>query len=340
MVDPVADLDIFLRGAAVAALLLCAIMLARRSEIRRKALSVASLCVGLCAYLLVSSPSMRFAQGSGMPVLVLIAGVVPVLVYWTAVELFVDDPAFRPWQFALFAGVIGGAWLALVWPPAGMIRGAVVLGLFVHLLYVVIASDAVDLVESRRRFRRGFLAAIATLGVIITMIELSGVDQDLPPWVFAMQAAVFVGLAAAFVIWATQVAPDIWVARRPASGNDLPPADLALANRVQAAMADGAWRQEGLTITGLAQQLNTQEHRLRRAINQGLGHRNFASFVNGFRVIEAQKRLSDPDSADQTILSIAFDVGFASLGPFNRAFRDVTGQTPTQFRRAQLSAKG
>ena len=31
---------------------------------------------------------------------------------------------------------------------------------------------------------------------------------------------------------------------------------------------------------------------------------------------------------------IALDSGFASLGPFNRAFKDMTGQTPRQYRLA------
>jgi AraC-like DNA-binding protein len=40
----------------------------------------------------------------------------------------------------------------------------------------------------------------------------------------------------------------------------------------------------------------------------------------------------DDGQAERTILSIAYDVGFASLGPFSRAFRDMNGMTPTQYR--------
>ena len=31
-----------------------------------------------------------------------------------------------------------------------------------------------------------------------------------------------------------------------------------------------------------------------------------------------------------------FDLGFGFIGPFNRAFKDATGMTPTEFRRAHL----
>ena len=47
----------------------------------------------------------------------------------------------------------------------------------------------------------------------------------------------------------------------------------------------------------------------------------------------AIKRLEAPEAEEQTILEIAFDVGFSSLGPFNRAFRETTGQSPTDFRK-------
>jgi AraC-like DNA-binding protein len=36
------------------------------------------------------------------------------------------------------------------------------------------------------------------------------------------------------------------------------------------------------------------------------------------------------------VLTIALDLGFGSIGPFNRAFKDATGMTPTEFRRAHL----
>ena len=97
-------------------------------------------------------------------------------------------------------------------------------------------------------------------------------------------------------------------------------------------MARGAWRNEGLTISILAGELGTPEHRLRRLINLSLGHRNFADFVNGYRVAAAQDRLADPAEARTTIAVIAFDLGFGSLSPFNRAFRATTGSTPTQWR--------
>lgn len=47
--------------------------------------------------------------------------------------------------------------------------------------------------------------------------------------------------------------------------------------------------------------------------------------------------LSDPAKMSVTILEIGYDVGFASIGPFNRAFRAEVGHSPTEYRRLAQS---
>jgi AraC-like DNA-binding protein len=98
------------------------------------------------------------------------------------------------------------------------------------------------------------------------------------------------------------------------------------------------YRQEGLTIAALAFRLSVPEERLRRAINEGLGYRNFNAFINHYRLEDAKTALSDPSQHDVPVLTIAMDAGFQSLGPFNRAFKADTGMTPTEHRRMARSA--
>src|SRR5262249_54345619 len=100
------------------------------------------------------------------------------------------------------------------------------------------------------------------------------------------------------------------------------------------------WRREGLTIGALADELATPEHRLRRLINDHLGARNFAAFVNAHRIAAAKALLADPTNARKSVSAIAFDLGFGSLGPFNRAFKEVAGVTPTEFRKAAVGVDG
>ena len=117
----------------------------------------------------------------------------------------------------------------------------------------------------------------------------------------------------------------------------LAPAERVLRDRLIAAMAAGAWLQQSLTIGDLAAQLGVPEHRLRALINQRLGYRNFSAFLNRHRIAEAKARLADPNHVALPVLTIAMDLGYGSLAPFNRAFREATGQTPTDFRRAAFA---
>ena len=93
------------------------------------------------------------------------------------------------------------------------------------------------------------------------------------------------------------------------------------------------YRESNLTVGALAERMAMPEYRLRRLINQGLGHRNFSSFLNTYRLADARRWLADLAQVETPILTIAMDAGFQSLGPFNRAFKADTGVTPSEFRR-------
>jgi len=99
------------------------------------------------------------------------------------------------------------------------------------------------------------------------------------------------------------------------------------------------YREPDLTIGTLAQRLQWPEHRMRRLINQGLGHRNFNAFLNTYRVDDAKRALQDARYSAVSILTISTEAGFQSLGPFNRAFKAATGLTPTEFRRGSAEAE-
>ena len=73
------------------------------------------------------------------------------------------------------------------------------------------------------------------------------------------------------------------------------------------------------------------EAALRTLINQELGYRNFNDFLHHYRLQEAAGRLA---TEDLPILTIALDCGYGSIGPFNRAFRQRFGMTPTEYRAA------
>lgn len=100
------------------------------------------------------------------------------------------------------------------------------------------------------------------------------------------------------------------------------------------------YRDPELSVASLAARAALPEYVLRRLINERLGCRNFAAYVNAFRLREVEARLRDPQWARRPILTLALEAGFGSIGPFNRAFRERYGMTPTEFRGRQLCAAG
>jgi len=113
--------------------------------------------------------------------------------------------------------------------------------------------------------------------------------------------------------------------------------DARVLEVLRSAMQAHAYREEGLSLGALALRLGVAQYRLRRVIHQQLGFRHFSTFVNGFRLSHARAALSDPARSALSILDIALEAGFGSIGPFNRAFRAAEGMTPSEFRRRALA---
>ncbi|MBC6699048.1 helix-turn-helix domain-containing protein [Hymenobacter puniceus] len=87
-----------------------------------------------------------------------------------------------------------------------------------------------------------------------------------------------------------------------------------------------------LTLSELAGQLRTNTSWLSRVINTGCGQ-NFNDFINEYRVCEAENRLRDPQFRHYTLLAVALEAGFNSKSTFNRVFKKLRGQTPSEVAR-------
>ncbi len=88
-----------------------------------------------------------------------------------------------------------------------------------------------------------------------------------------------------------------------------------------------------LSVTDLSQQLNTNEKYISKAFSVGFGN-NFYRFINMLRTNEAKKILTDPDCDHLTYDQIADRVGFNNQFTFQRQFKELTGLTPTSFRKS------
>ena len=335
-------LDLALRGGSITLLLLLAALLWRAPIGLEGRLSVTALAVSKSAFLITTAALPLEVHPSLETNLILLSSFTPAAVTWLIVTIFLDAPGQRwPWVAASLA-TSAALYSHLAFPNSFPLCLPMAVVLYGALFILSLWSTRDDLVECRCRARPGFAAAIAGLALFLTLGQAAGVLQEGTVLLALSQAIGILVVALAFAVWLLRPDVNRWPgAISPETCAHLPIQDgfldTALITRIHVVMNTQIWREEGLTIGALAGKLAVPEHRLRRAINQGLGYRNFSSFINRARIEAACKALTDPAQMSVTVLEIAYDVGFASIGPFNRAFRAEIGHNPTEYRRKAQS---
>ncbi len=84
-----------------------------------------------------------------------------------------------------------------------------------------------------------------------------------------------------------------------------------------------------LTLPGLSEILNIPRTRLSIILNE-YKKNNFYDFLSTYRIREA-KKLMNSGAHIGNILQIAYDSGFNSKSTFYKAFKKITGMTPTEY---------
>lgn len=102
--------------------------------------------------------------------------------------------------------------------------------------------------------------------------------------------------------------------------------DPPLVHRAKKIIAEKAG--DELTLSQLAHALNVSTFYFCKMFKKATGL-NFTEYVTRTRIEKAKKLLLDPQVR---ISEAAYDSGFASITHFNRSFRRVVGQSPTQYR--------
>jgi AraC-like DNA-binding protein len=97
--------------------------------------------------------------------------------------------------------------------------------------------------------------------------------------------------------------------------------------------ADKVYLNSQLSLKELAGKMNFTENNLSQLINEGLG-KNFYDFVNAYRVEEVKQKIKKPEYGHLTLFGIAQECGFNSKSSFNSIFKQHTGITPSEFRKA------
>ncbi|MBL0924600.1 MAG: helix-turn-helix transcriptional regulator [Sphingomonadaceae bacterium] len=336
------QIDLMARGGSISLLALWSwILLRDHGGVLAARLAVA-MNAAICCYIVVTIGWYQRPLIIGL-VFALGAGSTPGLFWLFTKSWFNDEQRFRPRDLALVgASVANTAVVQLTFPEDGWINTAS--GVIFRVAMLAFAGAALiemwrgregDLIEGRRKLRTRMVFVVGIYVILIALTEVAAHNG----WISHQRQHVM-GSLAVLVILAFCAAmfrmrqSDLFAVPVDQGRRSVPATiDDPLADKLLEYMKrEMPHRDETLSIAKLAAQLGEQEYRLRRTINRQMGHRNFSSFLNGYRLAEVKAALSDASQREVPIITIALDAGFGSLGPFNRAFREAEGMTPSEFR--------
>ena len=355
-----AEIFLFTRGMALGVLLLLCLKLWLDYRHTLAGRLLLALWLGVSCYIVLpfldSSPWL-------VHIVVIPAILVPALFWLFSLALFQDwdskNQAIGTPRMALllvyFIIAYAGYWLdqadsggsGVVVLPLAVLSNVFRVAFMLHALAVILAEWQQDLVEARRHLRRMFLAVGGAYILVVICVEMILGSTPAPLWLEVGHSLLLVVLFTAIAVWLMVHSPDGLFstlgleAAPPASTADaaiLSVTEQGWMNALQQLMeGESVYHDSTLTIRKLAEQLSIPEHQLRRLINRHLGYRNFNDYLNRYRIGEAARCLADPAQERLPILTIALEVGYASLTPFNRAFKARFQQTPSEFRRGLAS---
>lgn len=193
--------------------------------------------------------------------------------------------------------------------------------------------------DRRKQFRFEFLyfSVMSVLAIIVLGLgfAIPYIDHDYFYYFYNNAVALGVAIMLVALVSNPNLIGDLTEAARVKYGaSTLREVDvdgaLAKLNRL---MTEGQlYRNESLSLASLAEAVGLSGHQLSELINTRLGI-GFSRYVRECRVNAAKTLLISAPS--RSILSISMDTGFRSQSAFYAAFKEATGQSPGDYRRAQ-----
>jgi AraC-like DNA-binding protein len=340
------SLELIVRTAACTSALLIAIAMvrARYAALASRAFG-AAFCLGVAVYLACSG-SAPVCSTNGLRPLLVLAIEVPFFFWGWTTSIMDDDFALPPAAIIgaillLVSGVVGVQTTSPEWNAVTVAAHSLLgIAFVIAALVDVLRGWRQDLIEARRRLRAAIVVLSGGYSIVIMAVELVLRGRTPSPDLLLLNAALLAVLLFALACAVFDISSPVRSAlgwAQPSGAAAIEPAEVATRDRDQELIVrlqelmtrDAAYREPEIGVASLAARLGVTEKKLREVINRRLEFRNFAAYVNAFRVEEVRRRLLDPRHDDVPILTMALEAGFGSIVAFNRAFKDKYGMTPT-----------
>jgi AraC-like DNA-binding protein len=106
---------------------------------------------------------------------------------------------------------------------------------------------------------------------------------------------------------------------------------LVLKSKLQKLIVDeNIYSTPNLNLNSLSEAMDTSPNNLSWLLNQ-VYKKTFYEYINQFRVVEFLEKIKDNQHQSKTILAIAMESGFNSKSTFNKAFKTIMKDTPSNY---------
>jgi AraC-like DNA-binding protein len=188
------------------------------------------------------------------------------------------------------------------------------------------------------RFEFGYFGVMSVLAIIVLALGFAIPYVDDAWFYYCYNVAISLGIAimlVALVVNPNLLAELTEAARVKYGTSTLGDVDVeACMQKLERLMVEGkAYLNQDLSLRSLAADVGVSSHQLSELINTRLGM-GFSRYVRERRVEAAKALLVTAPS--QSILSVSLDTGFRSQSAFYAAFKEMTGQSPGDYRSANI----
>lgn len=208
--------------------------------------------------------------------------------------------------------------------------------LFVSYQFLKKVNNQTDKYQKRVRWLKqftlifgGVLSLKLLLMIIFWLLHLNGTHFEL---IMILLIAISIHTLGYVVLGKDKVLPELILpkangkyATSPLSALQIAAYKLKIIDYLE---KERPWLNSNFSINELSTTLKIPRHYVSQVLSEGLST-NFYDLLCQYRIAEVKHRLQSSDVQKFSILGIALDCGFKSKSSFNRAFKKVTGTTPS-----------
>ncbi len=184
--------------------------------------------------------------------------------------------------------------------------------------------------EKNGKARYWLVLSLIFMNISLLILMLAGLNEDFEVNNLIMARSVL-GLGFVYLVSTSlfRIYPQA-VQVEPRGAESFSDADEALAQKIERLLTlEKVYQEASYSRMDLARECDASETTISKVINAHFG-KSFPQLMNEYRIEDAKRLLRETDAP---IKVVAEDVGFNSLASFNRVFKEMTGDSPSKFRK-------